>query len=432
MNFERFIAYRIGVSGEKKFSAMIIRVAVVAVALSVVVMIMTSSVITGFKNQISSKVFSFWGHIHITDGNSTDTFELIPIEDREDLVDRLLKMDKVTHQVRGFMKPDIGSIQTSKGGVSAVEPFIIVPGIVSSQTNFEGLLLKGIRRDFDVERIAEFIREGKFISFEADNASRDLVISEQTAKRMNFEVGQRVILHFILEGEQIKRAFTISGIYKTGLEEYDQRFALVDMRILQDILEWEADMISGYEVYIDDLDDLAILNDYIYFEELTGELGHLTTQSIRSKFFQIFEWLDLQNINERVIYILMILVAVINMVTALLIFVLERVQMIGILKTMGATNWSIRRIFLYNAGVIIGRGLVIGNMLAITLCLIQRYTGIFKLREQDYYLSTVPIEFNIPVILLINVGSIVVILLFLVLPSTLVTQITPVKAVHFR
>lgn len=396
-----------------------------------VVMIITTTVITGFKNEISSKVFTFWGHIHITDGNVGNSFELIPITKDRALIDAILSIGSIYYErPRTFIDEGTSTgAKASVGGVDRVETYTIVPAIISAGDQFEGILLKGLESEYQWSNLLPFVRSGELITYNDSTASRDIVISEQTASRLKFQVGDPLIVNFVLDGEQIKRRFTVSGIYKTGLEEYDSRFALVDNRILQEVLQWAPDQVSGLEVFIDDLDDLQLLNEYIYFEKLPG---NLYSESIRNKFYQIFEWLELQNINERVIIILMVLVAVINMITALLIFVLERTEMIGVLKSLGATDWSIRRIFLYNAAIIIIKGLIIGNVLAFSLCLIQRYTGVLKLSEKEYYLSTVPIEFNISAIILINIGTIVMTIVFLILPSIVVSKISPVKAVKFN
>lgn len=394
-------------------------------------MILTTNIITGFKNEISDKVFNFWGHIHIADGLSGDSFELIPINKDKELVDSLLNISSVTYaRPASFDSGDeISSIEQSKGGISHVEAFTVVPGIVMDKTQFEGLLLKGLDQNYDVDRIQDFVKSGSFIDFNSEKGSRDMMISQYTARRMNFEVGQKVNVSFILDEVSIERQFTISGIYNTGLEEYDRRFALVDMRVLQDLLGWSTDQVSGLEVFVDDLDDLTLINDFIYFELLPPATY---SETVRTKFSEIFEWLELQNVNERVIIFLMILVALINMITALMIFVLERTRMIGVLKALGSTNWSVRKIFLYNAGEIIIKGVLIGNAIAIVLCLIQKYTGVFKLNETDYYLSQVPIEFNLWSMFLINAGTILVVLLFMLIPSLIITQITPVKTIQFK
>lgn len=431
MAYERFIASRISSRSEGSFSSLIIKIAIIAVALSMTVMIVTTNVITGFKNEISAKVFKFWGHIHITDSNAGNTFEIIPMIKDADLIDSLINIKHVAYaRPKTLIDPDAEPpILHSKGGVRAIQSYTIVPAILSDNEQFEGLLLKGIDPDFDLVQVHDFIKRGRFIEFNDSTSSRDLVISEETSKRLGFNVDDKVIIHFILEGEPIKRSFQISGIYKTGLIEYDRRFALVDAGILREMLGWQADQVGGLEVFIDDLSDLELLNDYIYFEKLPS---NLFSESVKNKFFRIFEWLKLQNINERVIIILMILVALINMVTALLIFVLERTQMIGILKALGATNWSIRKIFLLQSFHIISKGVVMGNIFALGLCLIQKLTGVFKLNEADYYLDRVPIEFNLTSIILINAGTIIVVLLFLIIPSMIITNIKPVKAIHYR
>lgn len=430
MNFERYIASRISNPTGKSFSGLIVKIAISAIALSMMVMILTTNIITGFKNEISGKVFNFWGHIHIADGLSGDSFELIPIRKDKDLVDSLLRISSVSYvRPSSFENDQSNNIQQSSGGITHVEAFTVVPGIVADKTQFEGLLLKGLDQNYDVERIQDFVKAGSFIDFSGDKGSRDMMISQYTARRMKFEVGQKVNVSFILDEVPTKRQFTITGIYNTGLEEYDRRFALVDMRVLQDLLGWAPDQVSGLEVFVEDLDDLPLINDFIYFELLPPATY---CETVRTKFSEIFEWLELQNVNERVIIFLMILVALINMITALMIFVLERTRMIGVLKALGTTNWSVRKIFLYNAGGIIIKGVLIGNAIAVILCLIQKYTGLLKLNEADYYLSQVPIEFNLWSMFLINAGTILVVLIFMLVPSLIITQITPVKTIQFK
>ena len=394
-------------------------------------MIITTNVITGFKNEISQKIFNFWGHIHVADNNHGDSFELVPIELDQILIDSLNRIEQITYArpptIEDFTRPQVPV--TSSAGIAKVEPYIVMPCILESRSQFEGLLLKGVDKTFLAGGTSKFIEEGSGILFVDSVASRDIVLSKFTADRMNFSVGQKVNISFLLDGDQVKRQFVIKGIYKTGLEEYDRRFGLVDMRVLQEILGWKSDQVTGLEVYVDDLNDLQVLNDYIYFELLPPATY---SETVKTKFAQIFQWLELQNINEIVIITLMILVALINMVTALLIFVLERTNMIGVLKALGATNWSVRKIFIYNAAHIVVKGVVIGNLLAIGLCLIQKYTGILKLNEADYYLSEVPIEFNLTSIILINIGTVLTVLLFMIIPSIVVTQVDPVKTIQFR
>ena len=431
MNLERYIASRISSTSENSFSSLIGKIAVAAIALSMTVMIITTNVITGFKNEISQKIFNFWGHIHIADNNHGDSFELVPIELDQSLIDTLNGIRQITY-ARPPTIEDFTKLQepiTSNLGIEKVEPYIVMPCILEDRSQFEGLLLKGIDGTFLDGNSSSFIEEGEEIIFNDSFPSRDIILSKFTANRMNFSVGQKVNISFLLDGDQVKRQFVVKGIYKTGLEEYDRRFGLVDMRILQEILAWENDQVTGLEVYVEDLNDLQVLNDFIYFELLPPATY---SETVKTKFAQIFQWLELQNINEIVIITLMILVALINMITALLIFVLERTNMIGILKALGATNWSVRKIFIYNAAHIVIKGVIIGNLLAIGLCLIQKYTGILKLNEADYYLSEVPIEFNLISMGLINVGTVITVLLFMIIPSIVVTQVDPVKTIQFR
>ena len=431
MNLERFIAARISNQGFNSFSSIILKIAVTAVALSLTVMILTTSVISGFKNQISSKVFDFWGHIHITDGNVGNSFELIPMEVDSMLLNELAQIDKTSYaRPPTIFEPDVHPpVKHSKGGVEAIYPFTIVPAILSNKQDFEGVFLKGLDHRSDVSRFEGFIKSGEMIPLNDDEPTRSILVSEQTATRMNFSLNDRIIIHFVLDEDPIKRVFEIGGIYRTGLEEYDERFAMVDMRVLQQILEWNQDMVSGLEVVLEHKDDSDLLSDYIYFERLPGNLYSIP---IQRKFSEIFQWLELQNINERVILILMTLVAIINMITAMLIFVLERTHMIGVLKALGSRNWTIRRIFLLNAASVILKGLLFGNAIALGLGFIQQKTGLLTLNEKDYYLDTVPVEFNIQTIVLINVATIVITLIFLILPTSLVTRIQPVKALKFN
>jgi len=431
MNFERYIADKISSSTDGSFTGLIVKIAIAAVALSMMVMIITTNVITGFKNEISNKVFDFWGHIHVSEGNQGDSFEATPFVLDQALIDTLSQIGPISFQrPRSLSNPEaVFPVRETKGGIAHVDPYIVTSGILTDKKQFEAVWMKGITASLDSNRVKQFLKEGNYLDLSSEAPKRDMLISTIIAERMQFEVGTKVIVNFIVGGDPIRRAFRVAGIYKTGLGEYDRRFGIVDMRVLQEVLGWDDNQVGGLEMHAEHLEDMDVLSDYIFFEKLPG---NLYSNSVREKFYQIFEWLELQNINERVLIILMILVAMINMVTALLIFVLERTKMIGILKALGAQDWSIRKIFMYNAARIIITGIVLGNMLAIGLCLLQKYTGILKLSEEDYYLDRVPIEFNIPSMLLINIGTIVIVLIFMLLPTRIVSKISPVKTIQFK
>ena len=397
---------RISNGKEKSFASIIIRIASLAVALSIAVMIVTTALITGFKSEISSKIFGFWGHLHINAANVyQNLLEINPIEDNQDFYPVLKNMQ----------------------GIKAVQVYAIQPGIVKGKNDLDGIFLKGIGSDFNWQFFKNYLQEGDIISFPTEKASNQIIISKQTASRLSLKTGDNFRLFFVKNGTMLKRNFKISGIYKTGLEEYDSKFALVDIRKVQQLQGWAENQIGGYEVFIDDISKIDHWAEVIYSNVLPPELN---VQSIRDKLPEIFEWLSLQDINEVVILSLMIVVAIINMVTALLILMLERTRMIGILKSLGSSNWSIRRIFMFYAGIIASKGMFWGNIIGVSICLLQKYGHFIKLSEENYYLNEAPILINFTHILFLNLGTILVIVLFLILPTWLVTRISPVRTLR--
>lgn len=431
MNFSYFIARKVATSGQQSFSRLIIRIAVIAVALSMSVMICATALIAGFKNEISSKIFGFWGHIHITDTDiHRSLLEAAPIKKGQDFYPSLDTVRRVSYieQTR-WLGMTFERERSTRGGVRHIQTFALKPGIIKAKDEIEGIILKGVGSDYDWQFMEQYLQEGKQISLSDTAMSSDILISRQTADRLKVSVGDSFILHFVEKGEQLKRRFTVCGIYKTGLEEYDQKFALVDIRQIQRLLGWTEDQVSGFEVFIEHIDDLIPITEYIYFEKLPNDLY---AETIREKLPEIFEWLELQNINEVVILALMIIVAIINMMTALLILILERTNMIGTLKALGSNNWNIRKIFLYYAAYIVLTGLFWGNLIGIGLCVLQDRFEFIQLEEANYYLSVAPVEIVPWTILALNIGTLVVTLAFLVIPSYLVTNISPVKAIRFK
>ena len=406
MRWEFKLAMRISNGKEKSFASIIIRIASLAVALSIAVMIVTTALITGFKSEISSKIFGFWGHLHINAANVyQNLLEINPIEDNQDFYPVLKNMQ----------------------GIKAVQVYAIQPGIVKGKNDLDGIFLKGIGSDFNWQFFKNYLQEGDIISFPTEKASNQIIISKQTASRLSLKTGDNFRLFFVKNGTMLKRNFKISGIYKTGLEEYDSKFALVDIRKVQQLQGWAENQIGGYEVFIDDISKIDHWAEVIYSNVLPPELN---VQSIRDKLPEIFEWLSLQDINEVVILSLMVVVAIINMVTALLILMLERTRMIGILKSLGSSNWSIRRIFMFYAGIIASKGMFWGNIIGVSICLLQKYGHFIKLSEENYYLNEAPILINFTHILFLNLGTILVIVLFLILPTWLVTRISPVRTLR--
>lgn len=431
MNLEYFIAKKVAASGKQSFSRLIIRIAVIAVAMSVAVMICATALISGFKKEISSKIFGFWGHIHITDANiNRSLVEIHPVDSRQPFYPSLDQIGQVQYsEARRFLGFEYNRMVWTEGGVNHMQVFALKPGIIKARDEIEGIILKGVGLDFEWSFIEDYILEGTTLMLQDTGMSNNILISQQTARRLKVGVDDQFVVHFVERGEEVKRRFRICGIYKTGLEEYDQKFALVDIRQIQKLMNWKDHEVGGFEVFIEDISDLVPIAEHIYFDILPDEFY---AETIREKFREIFEWLELQDINEIVIMGLMIIVAIINMVTALLILILERTNMIGILKALGNPNWNIRKVFLYYAAYIIVLGLFWGNFLGIGLCVIQDQFEVIKLSEENYYLNVAPIALDIWTVLLLNVGTLFVTLIFLVIPSYMVTRINPVKAIRFK
>lgn len=403
---EFFIAKRMALNGEKTFSRFIIKIAVAAITLSVAVMIIAVSTVTAFQNQISEKIFGFWGHIHIKDYNANQSFEEIPINIHQPFYPSADTLENIRH----------------------IQIYALKAGILKSKNEMEGIVLKGIGKDFDWKFLKKYIVDGNFFQINDSTASAQILLSNFTANRLKLKTGDEVIIHFIQNPPRFRK-LTVCGIYNTGLEEFDRIYALVDIAHIQKLNDWTKEQTGGFEIFVKDVSKLNETADFLY-NNIIGQ--DLYAQTIKEMTPSIFDWLDLQNLNERVILILMVLVAGINMITALLILILERTNMIGILKALGAGNGSVRKIFLSNALYIIATGLLFGNLLGIGLCLLQQKFELFKLSEANYYLSSVPIELDFLKIGMLNIGTILLTLLMLLLPSYLVTKINPIKAIRWE
>lgn len=412
-------------SGGGGFTRIILWIATGAVGLSVAVMIVSLALMTGFKHEITRKMFGFWGHIHISDPRSVRSYEALPFEYDSTLVRNIERIEQVD-----YTPPD-GSrtgekTQTSKGGVHHVQAYIYLPGIITYDEQLEGIILKGIGQDYDWNNINQFrLSDSSWSSLAID----ELIISHVTAQRLKLNVGDKLILHFVRDKQQAQRRFTIKGIYKTGLEENDARFALASIDRVRELLGWTDTQVSGIEIAIDNIDDLNLITDYIYQEEIPASLY---AENIKEKFPSLFEWLELQDINTIVIIGLMLAVAIINMITALLILILERTQMIGILKSMGARDASIRQVFLWFAMFITIGGILIGNVLGLGLAFLQDHYRFIKLNEADYYLDYAPVMVMSWHLLVVNIGALVLIGICLIAPSFLVSKINPIKTIHFN
>lgn len=440
MNLPLYLARGVAKGGTQSISRTIIGIAIAAVTISMATMVLSSALIAGFKSEISEKIFGFWGHIHITaDAASYGIFDTYnyPISNEQEFYPSLDTFGRVTLPAFGSsLGLESGEEVSTQGGIEHIQQFIVLPGVVSVYPEGErlptqeALVLKGIAEDYDWDNFGRYLVDGAPLRVSPDSTSRGIIISSITANRLQLTLGDRMDFAFIGQnGQERSRAFRVTGIYKTGLEEFDRQFALVDIKQPRRLLNWQEDQIGGFEVVLDNIDDLEIFNDFIHYQVLPQDLYG---ESIRRKISELFNWLDIQDYNWAIILTLMIIVAIINMMTALLILILERTNMIGTLKALGQSNWGIRKIFLYYAGFIIVGGLFLGNIVGLGLCWLQKTFSFIRLDEESYYLAVAPIHIDWWTILALNAGTFLVTLLFLIVPSYLVTRVDPVKAIRFK
>lgn len=423
MAMELWIARRLMAAGGGGFTRVILWMATGAVALSVAVMIVSLALMTGFKAEITRKMFGFWGHIHISDPRSSRSYEAVPFDYDSAWVSSISSIGQVVWTDEAAIPP---GTRSTREGVRHVQGYIYLPGIITHEDQLEGIVLKGVGADFDWSGINRFNVSGAAWTGLAED---DLILSAITAQRMRLAKGDKLIVYFVREGRQIQRRFTIQGLYKTGLEENDAKFALASIDRVREVLGWSPAQIGGLEISIQNVADLGGITEHIYQEELPA---NLYAETIREKFPSLFEWLELQDVNTIVILILMLAVAVMNMITALLILILERMQMIGVLKSLGARDRSIRRVFLWFALLITGGGMLAGNVLGIGLSFLQDKYKFIRLDEADYYLDYAPAKVLPWHLLAVNGGSFLVIAICLIGPSFLISRINPVKTLHFR
>lgn len=417
-----FIARRIHASDSSGFTRVIVRLGMITVALCICVLLMASFFIDGFQDEITNKVFNFWGHVHITHVDSDRSMDVVPIDRRAKHINDLLEVDGVE-----YMNPNQQMV-TTQGGISEAHPFIHHQAIISSRTAFDGVICKGVDSTFNWSFMLEYLTDGQIFQSDTSAYHSNCLISSIQANRLEVQAGDKLILHFIIDGVEIKRRVTVSGVYNTGLEEYDEKFVLVDMGLLQNVLQWEPYQVSGFSVFLDDIQDLRPINEFIYIEKLPPEQY---SETVRSKFPGIFEWLELQKVNERVLFVIMLFVAFFNLSTVMIILILDRVKMIGVLKSLGARTSDVMKVFLYMMARIILYGFIAGNLLALTLAWIQDRFRVIKLSQADYYLSFAPVAFDPMKMFLINIFAFVLILLFMVIPAFVVAGIRPIRALRF-
>lgn len=413
MNTELFIAKRL-ISGEKsstRISRPIVFIAIIGISLGLAVMIIATAIVTGFKNEIRDKVIGFGAHIQILNYDSNTSFETKPVIKNQEFYPQMVNLPGIKH----------------------IQVFGTKAGIIKTETDIQGVVLKGVGSDFDWTFFKRNLTDGVAFRVTDTIKTNKVLISKYIAQLLKLKVGDSFSMYFVQEPPRIRK-FTVSGLYETSLEEFDKIYVIADIGHIQKLNNWSDNEVSGFEILLDNFEDLEEMTWVVQQEVGFGfeeDGSRLKIRNIIRKYPQIFDWLNLQDMNVWIILILMLIVAGFNMVSGLMILILERTNMIGILKAVGTQNWSIRKVFLYQSAYLVAKGLFYGNIIGIGLCLLQHYFGIIKLDESSYYLSTVPINFNLLYILGLNLGTLLLTVLMLIIPSYLISRISPVKAIRF-
>ncbi len=411
MNYEFFIAKRIiGTKAYKSsISAPIIKIGIAAIAIGIIVMMVAIATGIGLQQKIRDKVVAFNGHVTITNYDSNNSQEsIVPISKNQDFYPEFKSVDGIAH----------------------IQGVISKFGVIRTETDFEGVYLKGVGADYNWDYFKEFLIDGQLPDY-SEKRNEEVLISEYLANRLQFKVGDKFQMVFAKDDpEKLPNIITynVVGIYSSGFQDLDAQYILGDIRHLQRINRWEDDQIGNFEVFIDDYNDLEQKGREIY----QNTPSTFNTQTVTDKYYSIFEWVKIFDKNIYGIIGIMILVAGINMITALLVLILERTQMIGILKALGSSNWSIRKLFIYNASYLILLGLFWGNLIGLGLLFAQKYFKLFPLDPSVYYVTEAPVYISFGYIMALNIGTLVLCLLMLLVPSYIITKISPVKAIRFQ
>jgi lipoprotein-releasing system permease protein len=404
------IARQLAFNSSRSFSAFIIRLSIAATAVSVMALIVTLSFVNGFQREVSGKVFSFWGHIRVQQyvpGKSIVAEEL-PME-RNDSLENVIR---------------------SLPGINKIQPYATKSAVMEHHKEIEGVLLKGVGKEYDSVPFRSFMVSGSWIQFNDSSYSNDVLISTDQAKTLNIQLHDTITLYFIasLEGTRTYRKLRVAGLYKTSIAEYDQLFVIGDLRMLQRVNDWNAQQIGGYEVFVNDYTTLQKMQ-FTVADRLPMQMGSSTIEEI---FPNIFDWLTIQNLNRNVLFIILGLVAVINLATCLLVLILERTKMVGILQTMGASNNTIRFIFLFQALWIALAGIGLGCLAGLAISWLQMATGFIRLDEASYYVAVAPVQIIGWQIAAVVAAAFILCFLCLLIPTFIIRSDRPIRYIQFR
>ena len=415
MSLELFIAKRIykGNEGKKKVSPPAVRIAIVSIALGLTVMILSVCIVIGFKQEVRNKIVGFGSHIQVTNFDNNTSYETQPIAITDSLINAIRNTPNIKH----------------------IEKFATKPGMIKTDEDFQGIVVKGVGEDFNWDFFKQNLVEGTVPNITSEETSNDVVISQTLSNKLNLKPGDSFSTFFFVQQKARARKFNIVGIYQTNFSEYDKLFIISDIKHVLRLNDWDEDQVSGLEILVDDYNKLDQTSTELYYNlsPLRDRFGNaFYTRSIKQLNPMTFSWLDLLDINVIIILILMLIVPGFTTISGLLIIILERTNMIGILKALGQNNTSIRKIFLNISFFLISKGLFWGNVIGLSCCFIQKHFGIIKLNPQDYYASVVPIEINFWHILLLNIGTLIISMLILIGPSYMVSKISPAKTIRFE
>ena len=405
-----FIANRIAFNRQNSFSRFIIRLSVGATIISVAVMIVALALVNGFQETVSNKVFSFSGHMRVQfkQALSGPVTEEIPIE-RDPEAEALIKKDP---------------------RVTSIHPYATRYGILKSGDAMEGLLVKGLNNEFDSNLLKRFIKQGRWINFKG-SYSREIIISEYTLKQLQVKLNDSIQIYFVRpDGSLRPDKLEVVGIYKTGIDDYDKQISIADLKLIRRLNDWKENEIGGYEVFLHDFTQMKKTSDDLY--ENASFPQTWDAQPIRNIYPNIFDWLNLQNLTRNVLISFMATVAFINLITCLIILVLERIRMVGVLKALGATDWTVQQIFLRHSMIITSIGILLGAVLGLGLSYLQKATGFIKLKEEAYYMSEAAVKVVWSEVLLVCLATFAVSILILMIPTLIVKRVKPVKAIQFR